>query len=392
MFGARWQLVRAFGIPIKVDASWLLMLALATWTLASRVFSEALPWLPRLDWWLLGLITALAFFGCILLHEMGHALVARALGIPIRGITLFLLGGVAEMRSEPQSPRAEFWMAIAGPVVSLFLSALFWLLASVGAAVWPPAVLVILGYLAFINLTVLVFNMIPAFPLDGGRVLRSALWAIFRNVRRATFWASLLGQGFGWLLIGVAIAIALSGNLIGGILLGLIAYFLSDAARGGYRQVLIREMLAGEPVRRFMNPKPVVVPPTLSLRLFIEEFVYRHQRKVFPVADGDHLLGFIGTRALTKFPRAEWDRHTVAEAMRTDVAAVSVPPETDALEALSHMERADCARLLVTDGDRLLGVVTVKDVCRFLHLKQQLETGHTEGPANRHEDRAEVRV
>ena len=242
MFGPRWKLFRLFGIPVRMDASWLFTLLLITWVLASKVFRVALPHLPQLDWWLLGLLTAVAYFTCILLHEMGHALVARSRGIPIRGITLFFLGGVAEMRTEPQSARNEFLLAVAGPAVSLVLAAAFWLLAGYAeAAEWSRSLVVIFGYLAFINLTILLFNLVPAFPLDGGRVLRSMLWGVTGDVRRATYWASLLGQGFSWVLAGAAAFLAVTGDFMGGLFLGLIALFLNDAARSSYRQVLIRQ-------------------------------------------------------------------------------------------------------------------------------------------------------
>jgi Zn-dependent protease len=189
MFGTRWRLFRLLGIPISLDASWLIILALLTWTLID-LFREAVPGLSAVTYWVLGLGAALAFFACIVLHELGHALVARKVGIPIRGITLFLFGGVAEMEDEPPSASSEFLMAVAGPAVSAVLAAIFWLLSGLAAT---AAVAFPLRYLAGINLTVLIFNLVPAFPLDGGRVLRSILWAVARNLRRATYWAAVSG-------------------------------------------------------------------------------------------------------------------------------------------------------------------------------------------------------
>ena len=369
MFVTRWRLFRLLGIPISLDASWLIILALLTWTLIN-LFREAVPDLPSGTYWVMGLGAALAVFTCIVLHELGHALVARAVGIRIRGITLFLFGGVAEMEDEPPSASSEFLMAIGGPAVSAVLVGIFWLLSRV---METPAILVPLRYLAGINLAVLIFNLVPAFPLDGGRVLRSGLWAVLGNLRRATYWAALSGQAFAWLLISLGILNFFAGDIFQGIWLGLIGLFLNNAARGSYEQVLVRQVLRGEPVSRFMTRELMVVPPGLNLRGWVEDYVYRYHRKMFPVASNGHLEGVIGTLALARYPREEWDKHTVAEAMRQDVDALSIPPDTDALEALGKMQRTGSSRLLVTDGDRLVGIVSLKDLLRFLDLKLELE-------------------
>jgi Zn-dependent protease/CBS domain-containing protein len=377
MFTTRWRLFRLLGFPINVDASWLIILALLTWSLQQEFArSRYLPLTLEnrlLTTWLLGLGTALAFFACIVLHELGHAVVARASGIPLHGITLFLFGGVAEMRGEPASARDEFWMAVAGPLVSAFLAIGFGLLSRVGGeAVWWEVARAVFDRLAWINLLVLAFNLIPAFPLDGGRVLRSALWGATHNLRRATYWASLLGQGFAGLLIAGGVLLFIRGDL-NGIWMGLIGLFLNNAARSSYQQVLIRQTLAGEPVGRFMNPHPVVVPPTLNLREWVEDYVYHHHRKAFPVVQDGRLQGVITTRALAEYPRESWDQHTVGEVMRHDVTALSIGPGADALQALGKMQATGSSRLLVVEGDRLLGIISLKDLLRFLHLKLELE-------------------
>jgi Zn-dependent protease/CBS domain-containing protein len=380
MFTKCWRLFRLLGIPISVDASWLVILALVTWTL-TNYFQHELPGREMIDYWVMGLVTALAFFGCIVLHELGHASVGRALGMQIRGITLFMFGGVAELGGEPPSARSEFLMAIAGPLVSAILGAVFWLVAWFGReAGWPEPLLLMSRYLFRINLIVLVFNLIPAFPLDGGRALRSILWGVSGKLRSATRWASSLGQGFAWLLILSGVFSFIrgfqtgdEGLLFSGLWSGLIGMFLNGAARSSYQQVLIRQALEGEPVRRFMNDQPIVVSPTLDLRHWVEDFVYRFHRKIFPVASDGHLEGFITTRALAQFPRSEWDQHTVGEAMVSDVGAISIPPDADALQALAKMQSTGASRLLVTEGGRLLGIISLKDLLRFLHLKMELE-------------------
>ncbi len=384
MFGSRWRLFRLFGIPISVDASWLIILALVTWSLATGIFRQELPELPASNRWLLGLLTAVAFFVCIVLHEMGHALVARSVGMRIRGITLFLFGGVAELGDEPTSARNEFLMAIAGPVVSAILVGVFWYLAASGtAADWSAAAVIPLSYLAQINLWILIFNLLPAFPLDGGRVFRSILWGITGNLRRSTYIAALVGRGFGWLLIGVGVLLFISGPglFLSGFWLALIGLFVSNAASSSYQQVLIRQALAGEPVARFMNREPITVPQHLDLRNWIEEYVYRHHRKAFPVvAEDGQLVGMIATGTLTNIPRADWSQHTVGEVMRRDLGPVSIAPSADALQALEKIQRSGSSRLLVVQDGKLVGIVSLKDLMRFLHLKLDMGDEPPEPP------------
>jgi Zn-dependent protease len=376
MFSKRWRLFSLLGIPIGVDASWLVILALVTWSLAGQ-FSTVLPDLQPWAYWVMGLVTALVFFVCIVLHELGHAVVARATGMPIHGITLFLFGGVAELGGEPPSAGREFAMAIAGPIVSGVLAVVFWLIAGAGeAAGWAAPVVLCLLYVAGINLTVLIFNLIPAFPLDGGRVLRAILWGATGNLRRSTHWASLAGQAFAWLLIFFGVVSFFRGNVVGGIWLGLIGLFLNNAARASYSNVVIHETLAGEPLRRFMNPHPIIVPPSLDLRHWVEDYVYRFHRKTFPVASNGHLEGVITTRVLDRLPREEWERHTVGEVMGHDLQALSIPPDADTLQALEKMQHTGSSRLLVTEGDQLVGIVSLKDLMRFLRLKLDVERPH----------------
>jgi Zn-dependent protease/CBS domain-containing protein len=381
MLGTRWQLFRLYGIPVFVDASWLIILALLTLTISTtlpglmhRYFGEAAPDLVPYQYWIMGLVAALAFFACILLHELGHAIVGRSQGMSIGGITLFLFGGVAQLESEPDSAGSEFLMAIAGPAVSVVLALVFALLAWAGyESGWSPAIVTILGYLAFINTLVLAFNLIPAFPLDGGRVLRSILWGATGNLRRATYWASRAGQAFAWFLIAWGVMQFFAGNWLGGVWSGLIGLFLNNAAQGSYQQVLIRKALLGEPVRRFMNTQAIVVPPSINLRHWVEDYVYRFHYKTFPVVSNGHLEGFIGTRALAQIPRSDWDRHTVGEVMERDLKAITIPPNVDALEALAKMQRSGLRRLLVTEQDHLVGILSLSDLLSFLNLKIELE-------------------
>lgn len=382
MFGTRWPLFRLLGIPVAIDASWLIILALLTTTLAGALpefvrayYPEVVGEHPVWVYWLLGLLAALGFFVCIVLHELGHALVGQAQRLRIRGITLFLFGGVAELDEEPRSALGEFLMAIAGPVVSVVLAVLFGFLAWLGYHQgWVPEAVVVLAYLATINGLVLVFNLVPAFPLDGGRVLRSILWGTTGSLHTATYWAALAGRVFAWVLIVWGLLNFFAGALLGGLWLVLIGLFLNNAALAGYQHVLIRQALAGEPVARFMTPDPISVPPEIDLRKWLEEYVYRHDRKAFPVVAADgRLLGLVQTRSLGEIDRAEWDRHTVEEVMLRDLSAVIISPQADALAALKRLQRTGASCLLVADGEQLVGVVTLADLLRFLNLKLELE-------------------
>lgn len=376
MFNTRWRMFRLLGIPVSLDASWLIILALITLSLAdsfpflvNRFYPGAAEQQSPGMFWIMALAAAVAFFLCLLLHEFGHALVARHYRMPIRGITLFLFGGVAEIGDEPPSPKSEFLVAVAGPAVSVALAVLLGILAWLGFEQgWPPLVVIGLGYLSAINAMVLAFNLVPAFPLDGGRVFRSVLWASLGDLRRATYWAAVIGRGFAWLLIGWGVINFFAGNWLGGIWIGLIGLFLSNAAQAGYQHVIVRQALGGKPVRRFMNANPISVPPGLDLRQWVEDYVYTRHLKAYPVVDHGELLGMIDTQSLTQMPPAEWGRHTVAEVMRRDLTEITVAPDADALVALGKMQKNDSSRLLVTDGGRLVGILSLKDLLSFLSL------------------------
>jgi Zn-dependent protease len=323
------------GIPISVELNWLIILAILTLSIASRLPSllheyspSARPERTSAAYWVMGLVTAVALFACLLLHELGHWLVARARGISIHGITLFLFGGVADIEGEPPSAATEFVMAVAGPAVSLVHAAVFWVLVVMGYhSCWPHAVVVVLGYLGAINGLVLAFNWIPAFPLDGGRVLRSILWAVTGNLRRATYLASFAGQAFAWLLIAWGIVHLFAGDWLGGVWMGLIGFFPNRAAQGSYQQVLINQTLRSEPVARLMNPSPVPVPPALNLHHCVEDFVYRYHHRAFPVVSEDgRLKGLINTEVLKDLPREDRSQTTVGEAMQSNLPAFTLLP------------------------------------------------------------------
>lgn len=374
MFGKGVRLFSLCGFEVRIDWSWLFIALLLSWSLARGVFPAFYPELSNTIYWLMGIIGALGLFGSIVLHELGHSLIARRFGIPMKGITLFIFGGVAEMGAAPPNAKSEFWMAIAGPIVSLLLGVVFLLLYRLGIAVdWPVPLIGVLGYLGWINLILLVFNLIPAFPLDGGRVLRSALWASKKNLRWATRIASMIGSTFAFILIGWGIVRFLFGDFIGGIWYVFLGWFLHQAAQASYTQVLMRETLAGEPVRRFMNEAPITVSPDTSIQDLVDNYFYKHPHKVYPLVEQDSLVGCVNIDDVKRIPKSEWATHSARELATPCNPESTIRPDVEAADALSNMSRAHVNRLMVVDHGHLLGIVALKDLMLFFSRKLELE-------------------
>jgi Zn-dependent protease len=373
MFGPRFKLFKLFGFQINVDLSWLILFLLLSWTFAANWFPQARPGLTTTTYWVMGVVTALLLFVSIVLHEVSHALAARRYGLPIRGITLFIFGGVAEMTDEPPTAKSEFVVAIAGPIASIAIGGVclaLWAAGQVGG--WPGPVISIAGVLAWINITLVIFNMVPAFPLDGGRVLRSILWHWKGNLRWATRITAGIGSAFGTALIVLGVLRFIVGDFFGA-WMALIGLFLRNAARLSYQQLLLRTALEGEPVSRFMKTDPVTVPRQISVRELVEEYFLRHHHKLYPVVEGDRLIGCVTTHDIKQLPREEWDRQTVGAIAQRRCEENSIAPDTDAMKALAAMSRGRASRLMVVDGDRLVGILTLKDLLEFFSLKMELE-------------------
>lgn len=374
MFSKRFKLFRLLGFEVRIDLTWLFLALLVTWTLAKGVFPFYFPELAPSTYWWMGASGTLGLLVSIVFHELCHSLVARRYGLPIKGITLFIFGGVAEMEEEPPSPKAEFLMAIAGPIASYVLSLAFFAAHTlVNQLVWPESVTGVLVYLAYINFLLATFNLIPAFPLDGGRMLRALLWGWKRNLRWATRISSSIGSGFGLALIALAVLAVVSGNFVTGMWWFLIGLFIRAAAGMSYERLLMQEILHGERVRRFMNAAPVTVSRSISLQQLVEDYIYKYQFKMFPVADNTTLLGCVTTRHVKTFQRSEWPRHTVGEVFTPCSADNTIAPDADALQALSIMMRTGNSRLMVVDEGRLVGIIALKDLLQFFSLKIELE-------------------
>jgi len=367
-------LFQLLGFKVAIDWTWPLLALLIVWSLAMGVFPHEYPDLSQGTYWMMGISGALGLFGSLILHELSHSLVARRYHIPITQITLFIFGGVAHMDKEPPNATSEFRMAIAGPVASLLLSVGFYGAQTLGHLQGVPLpMLAVLGYLGFINLVLAVFNLFPAFPLDGGRMFRAALWHWKGDLRWATQLASRIGSGFGFLLMILGVLNILHGRPLNGLWFCVLGLFLDRAASLSYDQLLARQAFEGEPIRRFMTTQVVTVAPDLSISEFVEQYVFRHLHDVFPVVNHAQPLGCIHARHVNNVSRQEWDHRTVNDLLTPLSDQNTIASDTDVMQALSLMNRTGNSRLLVMDHNRLVGIVALKDILKFLSLKLDLE-------------------
>jgi Zn-dependent protease len=374
MFGKTVTLFRIFGFEVKVDWSWLILGALIVWSLATGLFPGWYKGLERSDYWIMGVAGAVGLFLSIVFHELWHSLIARRFGLNMRGITLFLFGGVSEMADEPPSPKAEFFLAVAGPLSSVGLAAA--LLATSyflrGHGPMTP-VTGVLNYLGVLNLVLAGFNLIPAFPLDGGRVLRAVLWGTWNDIRRATRVASSIGAGLGAGLMFLGVVQFFMGRSVGGIWTFVIGMFVRSTARSSYRQLVFRRALEGVPVKKFMVADAVTVVPATSVEKLVEDYVYKYHFKMYPVVEGGKLAGCVTIDQVKDLPREAWAAHEVGELARACSAENTIGPDEDVLKALALMQRTGRSRLMVADGDKLAGVISLKDIMGYIALKLDLE-------------------
>ena len=375
MFGRKIKLFRLLGFEVAIDWSWFIIAVLLAWSLATGLFPASYPGLPQGTYWWMGIVGALGLFVSVVIHELSHSLVARTQGMEMRGITLFIFGGVAEMSEEPPHSRGEFLMAVVGPITSLVLGGAFWvILQAARAGDWPVSLQAIFWYLAWINVVLAVFNSLPAFPLDGGRVLRSIIWKVTGSLRRATRITSWTGSALAFLLILYGMMALFAGAWLTGIWSGLLGLFLHGAAQSSYRQLLIRQALQGEPVRRVMNPTPQTVPASATVDEVVEDYVYRHHHKMFPVVqNGGTLVGCVTTRQIRELPREEWSRHTAGELADQCSMKNTLSPDADAVQALTKMNRHGVSRMMVVENGQLQGIVSLKDLSRLIAVKLELE-------------------
>jgi Zn-dependent protease/predicted transcriptional regulator len=334
------------------------------------------PDVPVLTHWASGLVAALLLFVSVFLHELSHSIVARAHGLPVSAITLHVFGGVSELGREPESPGVEFRIAIVGPLSSLVLAGLaFAGAALVGAR---PTLAAILGYLAVVNVAVGVFNLVPGFPLDGGRVLRAILWRSKGNLQWATRIASRAGSTFGLVLIGLGIVRGLTGEFLGGLWFVLIGLFLRQAAEGSYQQLVVQRALAPLRVRDVMTRDVIQVSPDAPLAQVVDDHFWRHHVTSFPVVDAGRVVGILSVHRLGDIPREQWPATVVREVMLPIGEELTAAPGDRVPAALEKLSRNGLGRLAVLDHDRLAGYLSLKDV---LHVLTVSTAGANGAPA-----------
>jgi len=359
---------RLFGISLRLNYTWFIVFALVTWSLTVNYFPEVFSEWSMITSLVAGIMTSLLFFGSVLAHELMHSIVAQKLGIPIHSITLFIFGGVSQMSEEPKTPKDELRIALAGPLTSIALGLFFW-------AVWywlgphSEFVLAIAFWLGIINLALAAFNLIPGFPLDGGRVLRSILWWRNQDLHQATRTASIIGRGVGYLFIFGGIFFMFQGLWLNGLWLALIGWFVEHAAVGSYRQAVMLNMLQGHTAREVMTLDCPAIPPELTLEALVNEHIFTAGHRCFPVITDSGALGLVTLSDIRAVPRTLWTTKRVSEAMTPLGKMKSVSPDEDLSNVLRVLTEDSINQVLVVENGDITGVISRDNLLSFINLR-----------------------
>lgn len=357
------------GIEIGVHYSWLIVFALVTWSLSVYVFPREATDLSTVDYWVLGAITSLLLFASVLIHELSHSFVALSRGLEAKSITLFIFGGVSNLSGDAEEPSTEFWVAIVGPLASFVLAALAWVLAAV---VSEPRFDLVASYLVYINVSLGLFNLVPGFPLDGGRVLRAILWRATGDQGRATTWAGNAGKVVAWGMFAIGGLMIFSGQIVGGVWLAAIAWFLHSAASSGVQQQVLESRLAHVKVGDVVKPVEVSVMPGASIAELIDDYLLPYNLRAVPVVDG-RLVGIITVGDVMRVPAAVRRAVTVGEVMGGRERLRSVAADALVQDAIDLLTEDESDEVVVMDGDRFAGFLTQADVMRQLQLREALD-------------------
>jgi Zn-dependent protease/CBS domain-containing protein len=365
------SLFRVRGIEVGLHVSWLIVFGLITWSLATGFLPLALPEISPLEAWLIGAVASILLFASVLVHELAHSFVAVSRGLPVHSITLFLFGGVSNLTAESKDPRTEFLIAVVGPLTSFVLAGLAFLLASIPGL--DPRIAVVFAYLTIVNALLGAFNLIPGYPLDGGRVLRSILWKATGDVRRATTVAATIGQlvGFGFMAWGILRAF--DGDILGGLWTAAIGLFLQNAAGSSVQNLALEQRLRGVRVRDAFSVDPTTVPPGASVAEVVEEQILRGKRHAVMVADNGRLVGLVTIGDLAKVPLDARDRTTVAEVMTTADQLVTIEPSASLRDAAERLAAHEFDQLPVIGEGRPIGLLTRADIVREFQIREALD-------------------
>ena len=368
-----FQLFSIGGIRIIIDYSWFIVFFLVVWSLSAGYFPYRYSGESVTHYWIAGTFTALAFFLSILGHELSHSFMAIRSGIKIPSITLFLFGGVSQLSQEPHDPKTELKVAVVGPLSSFIFGLIAWLLSRQLVEASSPLLPAVFTYLAYINFAVGVFNLVPGFPLDGGRVFRAIWWWKTGSLNRATRVAADMGKGFAVLLMFLGALQIFAGSLLGGVWLIFIGMFLRGVAEQSYQELVVKQSLQGVQVGEVMIRDPVTVPPDLSLKRLVSEYFMKHGYRGFPVVEGEKALGVVSVNNLGGISEEQLSQKTVADVLRPLDGDMVIAPEATLIEALRKMGPAQVGRLLVLDGDRMVGMITKTGLVRFLEMRRILK-------------------
>ena len=369
MFRHTIPIGRILGIPIGLDYSWFLIFGLLTWSLATGYYPGEFKSWPAGEYWFVAALTAILMFACVVLHELGHSVVALRYRVPVRSITLFLFGGVAQIGAEPPSAVAEFLIAIAGPIVSFLLAAGFAGLQAMAGAAGP--VFALAKYLAFINGMLALFNLIPGFPLDGGRIFRAIVWAFTKNFRRATLIAANVGRFIAFLFIASGVWQVFGGHVANGIWIIFIGWFLDSAANAQIQQQMVQGLLVGHKVSEAMSRDYAAIPAGMSVQQVVDEFVLGAGRRSFLIAGDGEVEGLLTLHSIKEIPKASWSATTAAQAMIPLDRLHTIPPDAEVWTALEKMDQDGVNQLPVVSGKRLVGLLTRESVISYLRALQE---------------------
>jgi Zn-dependent protease/CBS domain-containing protein len=364
------RIARIAGIYISIHYTWIFIFLLVMWTLSTNFFPQLSPGHPVIVYWGLGALSAVLFFISVLLHELAHSLYARAHGVAVTSIVLFIFGGVSNLPEDPHRAREEFWMALLGPLTSLALAGVFWGLLSLVPDTTAP-VASMLYYLAIINALLGAFNLLPGFPLDGGRVFRAIVWGITGDRARATRLAAILGQVVAWGLIFGGVYFLFKGNILQGIWMALIGWFLNNAADASRREVTLEQHISGVRVAAVMDPAPPVNGPETSVDTLVREIFIHQGRPAAPVTDGGAVSGIVTLSDVKGLPRDAWHATPVSKIM-TRAPLYSVGPDDDLMTAMGLIGDHHLDQLLVIEDGRLVGMLRRADILRYLHVSREL--------------------